>query len=262
MACYGSDPPVGGGMAVPMKVAIYTHNLSGGGAERVVLALLEPLQRLGAHVTLLLHRREGELVNMLPNTIKAVDFHTTRTVNDFMPLATYLRSERPDALLANLSHNNVIALLAKAVTRAVTRVYICQHNALSQECARSAPLDYRVIPMIYSYFAQCAAGIIAVSKGVADDLARTCHIERDRITTIYNPVIGADFASRAQETVDHPWLHGLEAFFFCATQLPNHKGQETFLHALARVPSGRLLVLGAGYKRESLEKLSDELGLH
>src|ERR1044072_3232884 len=116
----------GNGWAVQMKLAIYTHNLSGGGAGRVVLSLLEPLQHLGAQVTLLLHRCEGELVSMLPRSIRAVDFHTTRAINDFLPLPSYLRSERPDVLLANLSQNNVVALLAKTLTRAVTRLYICQ----------------------------------------------------------------------------------------------------------------------------------------
>jgi glycosyltransferase involved in cell wall biosynthesis len=199
---------------------------------------------------------------MVPRSIRAIDFHTTRTINDFMPLASYLRNERPDALVANLSHNNVIALLAKVMTRVVTRVYICQHNALSQECNSAAPLDYRIIPKVYQYLAQSAERIIAVSKGVADDLARTCHIEPKRITTIYNPVIGPDFADKVIEPIDHPWLDRSEPLFVIATQLANHKGHETLLRALKRVPRGRLLILGAGYKRKQLEALTEKLALN
>jgi glycosyltransferase involved in cell wall biosynthesis len=245
-----------------MKLALYLHDLNGGGAERATLSLLKPLQHLGATVTLLLHRREGVLVDLVPSGVRVVAFETRRTINDLLPMAAYLRRERPDALVANLNHNNIVALLAKALVGSRTRVYICQHNALSRESARPAPLDYRVVPTLYRYLSPLAAGIIGVSNGVADDLARTSGIARQRITMIYDPAIDGDFAARLAEPIRHPWLNKQVPLFVTAGRLVPQKDPKTLLMAFAQVrqPS-RLMILGTGPLRSSLEDLAQKLGI-
>jgi hypothetical protein len=132
-----------------LKAAIYMNNLASEGAERMVLAMIPLLRQRGADVTLLLHRREGELAPTLPDDLPVISFGTHRTLSDVRPLARYLRRARPDVLLANLTHNNIAALLAKALAGGPSRVIICQHNALSSEAGRQAPLKFRIVPFFY-----------------------------------------------------------------------------------------------------------------
>jgi hypothetical protein len=51
-----------------------------------------------------------------------------------------------------------------------------------------------------------AEAIVAVSNGVADDLARLTGLPRERVRTVYNPVVGPELARLAAEPVDHPWF--------------------------------------------------------
>jgi glycosyltransferase involved in cell wall biosynthesis len=241
-----------------MKIAIYNHDLGGGGAERVILALLDPLRRLGATITLLLHRHHGALAAMVADDVRVIAFNSRRTANDLLPIARYLRQERPDALLANLHHNNVIAMMAKAISMSKTRVYICQHSILSQEVAQS---QYRIIPKLYHYMEPLAAGIVAVSDGTADDFATMCRIRRNRVTTIYNPVITSDFSTKMQQSIDHPWLD-CKPLFVAAGRLAPEKDYPTLLHAFARLHhSARLLILGDGPEKPKLESLVRELAI-
>ena len=249
----------------PLKLAIYMHDLAGGGVERMKMDLIRNFQRGGAEVTLLLHSGAGDLQQLLPDGLDIVAFNTRRTFADLAPLVRYLRRERPDVLLSSLGHNNVIALLAKAASWSRTKVVICQHNALSSEAMAAGGWTYRIIPWLYRALAPLAGGLVTVSGGVADDLARVCGIARDRITVVYNPVIGEDFGRKLRGRVDHPWFSdGGPLPFVSAGRLVEQKDHETLLRAFAlylkRAP-GRLVILGTGPRRAALETLAAELGI-
>ncbi len=249
----------------PVSIAIYMHDLAGGGVERMKMDLIRNFQHGGALVTLLLHSDAGDLSALLPDGLRVVAFGTRRTVADVVPLARFLRRERPDILLSSLDHNNVIALLAKAVALSRSKVVICQHNALSSEAGAAAAWKYRVIPLLYRCLAPFADGLVTVSRGVADDLAQVCGIARGRISVVHNPVIGEDFARKLGGQAEHPWFgDGGPRPFVSAGRLVEQKDHETLLRAFAlylRREHGRLVILGAGPRRAALEALAAELGI-
>ena len=48
--------------------------------------------------------------------------------------------------------------------------------------------------------------IIAVSNGVADDLAHVLGLSGQQLSVIYNPVITPEVIAQSNIDVDHPWL--------------------------------------------------------
>jgi glycosyltransferase involved in cell wall biosynthesis len=249
-----------------LSVAIYMHDLSGGGVERQSLVLARELQANGLKVTLLLHQVRGELRDTIPADISVVDLHSHRTLHDVPLIASFLRRDSPDLLVANLDHNNIAAVLANLLAGKQTKVIICQHHPISASYFRTLHWSYHFIPMAYRLLSPCISSAIAVSEGVARELRTIAHIPQRKIALIYNPVIGPDFERRAEQPVTHPWLDQQRtSVFVTAGRLVGMKDHETLLRALAihrqRQPS-RLLILGRGPLRESLGALTDELGLH
>jgi glycosyltransferase involved in cell wall biosynthesis len=248
-----------------MSVLIYMSNLSGGGVERLTLSLMTDFRRVGVSVVLFVHEAAGEMLPLLPPDLRVISFDTSRTVADLIPLARVLRRERPDILLSSLNHNNIIALLAKAVALSRTKVIICQHNALSREAVEMGTWKYRVVPMFYRLLSPLAAAVVAVSRGVAEDLSRASRIARGKIRVIYNPVVTDDFETRLSAEAPHRWLDepGPPVFVNAARLVPQ-KDHETLLRAFAlasrRTPM-RLLILGNGPLQPQLERLVDELGI-
>ena len=51
-----------------------------------------------------------------------------------------------------------------------------------------------------------ADNIVAVSKGVADDLCSELSIPKAKVTVIYNPVIDQKVFDMAEQKVEHPWF--------------------------------------------------------
>jgi glycosyltransferase involved in cell wall biosynthesis len=246
------------------KLALYLHDLSGGGIERQALSLAIQCQQQGMHVTLVLHSKTGDLLGHVPRNLPIHVLGSRRTLGDIPRLVRYLRSAQPDILLANGDHNNVAALLAKAFTpQGRTRVIICQHNALSESFSSEVRWTYRLIPMMYRLLAPLVAGAVAVSAGIAGELSRA--IPGDKVRIINNAVIGADFEERAAEAVYHPWFNGPGAVLVTAGRLVEAKDQETMLRAFAfhhlHNRDDKLLILGVGPLHARLVELCRKLDI-
>jgi glycosyltransferase involved in cell wall biosynthesis len=116
-----------------------------------------------------------------------------------------------------------------------------------------------------------ADAVVAVSNGVADDLAAFIGLPRDRIQTIYNPVVPANIEELASEPVSHPWfLPGGPPVVMGAGRLRQEKDFPTLVCAFARVRKerpARLVIFGeSGYDSDPawealLMKLAGELGV-
>jgi glycosyltransferase involved in cell wall biosynthesis len=107
--------------------------------------------------------------------------------------------------------------------------------------------------------------VIAISDGVAEDVAATAHLPRGKIQTIYNPVVAPDLMTRARAAVQHPWLApGAWPVVLGVGRLKPAKDFATLIRAFARVRRERgahLVILGEGEERPALEALARELGV-
>ena len=244
-------------------IAFYMHDLSGGGVERMRLSLIAELRARGQAVSLVVGRRQGALAGQVPADLDVVELGCSGVLASALALARVLRRKRPDVLVASLDHNNIAAMLAGTLACTGTRVVVCQHNALSAE--RAAGWKYRAVPWLYWLLQSRAHGVVAVSHGVADDLAQAAGIPRGRITAIYNPVIGADFAARAAGPAPHPWLAETAApVFVFAGRLTAQKDPLLLLQAFALLrqsADARLILLGEGPLLPTLQAEADRLGL-
>lgn len=247
------------------RIAFFLQDLYGGGAERVMLALAGGIARRGFAVDLVLVRRQGAYVEDIPANIRVVELGTRRTVNSVAALARYLRRERPAVLLTALVHVNVAALLAGLLARVGTRLMVTEHNQISRNisptASRTVRMAYRLVPFLYPR----AARIIAVSDGVAEDLAKFAGMRRGRIDVAHNPVVTPDMLAKAAQPVNHPWfVEGEVPVILGVGRLSAQKDFGTLLRAFALVRAARpvrLVILGEGTCRKELENLADELGV-
>lgn len=246
------------------SIAIYLPDLSGGGAERLHLRLAPLFQAQGLDVTLLLDRRKGALADQVPEGIKVVELNADRQVKAVFKLARYLRQAKPDVLIANMEHMNVMAVVARMATRARTRIIVTQHNAFSEQVRRPS-LKYRLLPLLYRTFLPFADEIVTVSTGVADDLAQHSGLRRDRMTVIYNGVVTEDFDERTISGLPtHPWQNSGFPVIAGMGRFVAQKDFSTLLQAFAIVASqtdARLLLLGDGPLRGELEQQAETLGI-
>jgi glycosyltransferase involved in cell wall biosynthesis len=145
------------------------------------------------------------------------------------------------------------------------RLAVSVRNQLSVATAHEQSLRGRALPWLARRFYPWADTVVAVSAGVADDLAECIGLSRARITVIPNPVVSDDLDALAGAAVEHPWLApGQPPVLLAAGRLTAQKDFPTLLRAFARlVPRRdlRLVILGEGPDRAALMADIETLGL-
>jgi glycosyltransferase involved in cell wall biosynthesis len=247
-----------------MKIAAFLQDLEGGGAERVAVLLLNELA--GRHdVALVLARRAGPYLADLDPRIRLHDLGNRRTLASVVPLAAWLRRNRPDVLISHLTHVNVAATMAVKLSRAGVRLIAVEHNQMRRNyqllTARSVKLAYRLARVLYPR-ADC---VVSVSDGVAASVREFTGLDGANFETIANPVVTPRLHALAAEAPNHPWLRDKPApVLLGCGRLVEQKDFATLLRAFRLVRDrrpARLLILGEGEKRPELEALVAELGL-
>ena len=200
-----------------------------------MLNLATALADRGHRVDLVMGRKEGHFLEEIPDTVTVIDLKV-RSARQLLPtllkmprvaaalaahlsgsrlpwilggvpgLAAYLSHQRPAALLSALSYPNITAVLARRLSAASTRTVISVHNHLSVATAGADRAADKTFPQLARRLYPEADRIVAVSDGVAEDLAHTLGLPRTRISTIYNPVFRPDMLTLAQAPLEHAWF--------------------------------------------------------
>jgi len=246
-------------------IAIFLVSLEGGGSERIALNLAQGFAERGLEVDLVLQCAKGPYLDQVPDKIRIVDLRAGRMALAVFPLISYLRREKPPFLISLMMHANIIAILSRKLARVDTRLLITEHLTISVSSYNAVSLRDRYLPLLAKRTYPWADGIVAVSQGVADDLADILGLPREKIEVIYNPVITPELLEKAREPVDHPWFQpGEPPVILGVGRLTEQKDFPTLIRAFALVRKERavrLAILGEGEERPELKALVDELGV-
>jgi glycosyltransferase involved in cell wall biosynthesis len=247
------------------RLAIYAPDMVVGGAERSVLKLAGGFIDRGYPVDLVLSVAQGPLLAEVPEGVRLVDLKARRVLTSLPALMRYLKREKPDAMLSIL-HANLVALWARRLAGASTRLVVSERNTLSVESHEyRGDLRMRNLPRLVRRYYPWADGIVAVSKGVAVDLVQVTGLPQERVRVIYNPIVTPAMQAKACEPLDDAWLNPSEPPVILAVgRLSVQKDFASLIRAFARVRQSslaRLLILGEGEERSHLETLVRRLGL-
>jgi glycosyltransferase involved in cell wall biosynthesis len=251
----------------PSHIAIHLHTIFNGGIERVIANLTRNLIEHGLKVDLVLNFLGFHpFLSEFPPEVRVVDLKAQGIPARLPKLVGYLRQEQPLALLSANHYANEVALLAKRLSGTSTRVVVSEHTTLSREAAHAPQLGLRHwTPLAARLSYPWADGIVAVSQGVAEDLAGLTSLPLERIRTIYNPVVTPELSEKAKEPVDHPWFApGELPVILGVGRLEEQKDFPNMITAFERVRQvqpARLMILGEGSQRSRLNALVRELGL-
>jgi glycosyltransferase involved in cell wall biosynthesis len=262
------------------RLAFYLDNFEGGGVQKTTLTLARALAARGHSVEVLVCRPSGALQDQVPPEVEVVALaeaspwsarilalrsdpahllpvlggivlarRPSPTLGYLESLAAALQARRPYALYAATTSMNVEAVLARRLAGVDTRVIVSERNAF-----RGGHLQHGwpalFLPALVRRAYGQADAIVAVSDGVADDLAAWTGLPRSMIGTIYNPVVTDELIARQSEPVDHPWFQpGAPPVVMSAGRLGAAKDFPTLIRAFARVRRARparLVIFGQG----------------
>lgn len=256
-------------MTKPRRIVFFVPSLGGGGAEMQVLRLANHLDRQRYQVAVVVARGGGTyetqlrpdvaLQVLLPRWAKS---STLSMIMAIPALHRVLGREKPDILCSLLPHTNgVCALALRGLPERPWLVAGVQNN-VTRDLASQANIIMRWLNRECLRFYQQADQIVALSRGVADDLARHFPELASKTKVIYNA--GVD--DRVRTLVVEPMERARPAspLVVACGRLSEQKDFPTLLRAFARVIQrhpAQLWILGRGPEEIALRALAAELGL-
>jgi glycosyltransferase involved in cell wall biosynthesis len=254
------------------ELAVFLPSLDGGGAEIVMLRLAGGFAERGIATDLVVARAVGELADQVPPGVRLVDLAARSPVvaTKTLGLARYLRTRRPRALVSALDIVNAGAV-ARALAHAPTRVVLSTHTHLTRQFDDKPDHGVALVrrALVRGLYPRADA-LVAVSRGVADDVASMAGVEAGQVTVIPNPIVTPELERLAAAPAEHPFLaDGGAPVILGVGRLVRQKDFATLVRAFAHVRAHRdakLLILGVGDPREAdteaeLRGLIEELGV-
>lgn len=173
-------------------------------------------------------------------------------------LGRYIEEQRPDVVFTNLWQADLAGFFASLMTRDCPAIVPVAHNIMERGRTRHIDLIQHVL--------SAAAHVVAVSRGVAENVAAVADIPESRIAVIYNPAVPPELArQRAEIEPDHPWFRdGGPPVVLGVGRLAPVKDFPTLIEAFRQVLAERpcrLVILGEGPMRHELESQVSGLGL-
>jgi len=288
-----------------MRIAFILESLRSGGAQKMFLIIAEALAERGHHVDLLVLNAEGSLASHIPASTQVVKIpagnralarlqclladplampallfpvllapkpsHSLRYLSG---VARYLSDVRPDVLVAAKPTVNVEAVLSHRLARSRARLVLSERTHFSAAGVDAGSSRRQSMSALMRRTYAHADAIVAVSKGVADDLIAQVGVPPERVVVVYNPTVTPEIPVKALEPANHPWFaegNDGTAVILSVGRIGSQKDYPTLLGAFARVRSrrpARLLIIGeprSEYKRErrvgEMNMLAEQLGI-
>lgn len=247
------------------RICFTVQSLNIGGAERNVRNLAQEFLWDGWSVAVVAFDEAGPVSEELPDDVEVTVLEASRTLTAILRLARWIRMENPDAIIANTTHINVATLVAQRLANVELQTIVVEHSMLSDRIERLDGRKEMVTARLAGLLYPRADGIVAVSDGLAADIASVTGVDRSTVTTIYNPIVTDRLYELASESVSDEWLQSNKIpVLLSVGRLEDRKDIPTLLRAfelLLKQRECRLILCGDGPKRSQLENLATELDI-
>ncbi|MBN2887486.1 MAG: glycosyltransferase [Chromatiaceae bacterium] len=221
----------------------------------------------GQAVDFVTSAREAPFLDQLPASVRLHLLEGRTRAERIRWLADHVRRTRPRLVLSAKTRDDEVALAVKRQLGGDTRYWLRPGSAMSERWRAKGKhalgrwWEARRLRGLY----RRADGIIAVSHGVAEDVAAITGLPLAAIRVIRNPTLTPEMEALAAAPLDHPWFApGEPPVILGVGGLRTQKDFSTLIRAFAQVRAARpcrLVILGEGRQRARLLDLAETLGV-
>ena len=240
-----------------MRVLLVAGSLRFGGSEKVLVQILQRLDRSAFEPHLALLAREGQFLDRVPNDVPIHSIGANRARMASLPVARLCWKLRPQVVISFAAHLNAAVLIAKGFLPARTKVVIREGANITLPEVASA-FSRAIYRMLY----RRADAVISQSDDMSERLRKAFRLSPQRLFRIHNSVDGPaiEHAARGSSPYQKKGPH-----LVFVGRLAWIKGPDLLIRAMPYVlkQSGgaMLTVVGDGPLRRDLNVLADSLGL-
>jgi glycosyltransferase involved in cell wall biosynthesis len=243
-----------------IRILFVVSSLRGGGAERVIVTLLQQLDRARFECHLGVVRAEGPYLKDVPEDVPLHDLKANRARYAIPGVARVAWRLRPHIVFSTLGYLNLVLILGRRLLPPRLKLLVRETTVVSAQLSDTP--HARVFEWLYRGFYGQADRIVCPCDYSLTDLTESFGVPRARLARIYNPVDAQSIARLAAG--DSPYA-GPGPHLVAAGRLSREKQfhllLESMVHVRRRLPGAKLTILGQGPLEGELRAQRSHLGL-
>lgn len=234
------------------RVMFFLPMLNGGGAERVVLTLLEHIDKKHFEPILVLLANKGHYAGMVSKGIKIIDLQAPQARNAVFKIIKVIYSHKPDVVFTTLAYLNLIIAILRPILPKNILFIARESNTVS---IRNKREKYpRLFDWLYRHVYQNFDLIVTQSEYMKNDLIINYNIAPEKMITIYNPVNTQTIKKQYNQT--QPDLPKNHCNLLAVGKLSYQKGFDLLLETMRHLDKKYYLtILGEGNEYAALQEL-------
>lgn len=245
-----------------VKILFLLSNLSGGGAQRVVLTIINHLNRRFFNPSLLLLNNDrSDYSNDIPSDINVYTLKANRARYTGPELCYFLWKYRPDVIFSTLDYMNILVMVTNIFLLYRPKVVVREIFLTKQDFLHTRYPSISTTLRTFLY--KNVSKVICQSDSIRNDLMRSFNLPSDKIVRIYNPVDVKGIKEKAT-IIPNPYNTNVRNIIAIG-RLCYQKGFDLLIPALAKIksiiPDIHLTILGRGEDMAQLQRIVSQLNL-
>ncbi len=266
-----------------IKLLFFANNLEWGGVARVLINILNGLNKSKFEIVLALVEKKGVFLNKVPKDIRIIFIRKEkylknksffawafRYLKDLYNVYKIVNSECPDIVLdiiGQLTPKILFVMLFRRKTKFITNVH-AHISTANSETLSNLKINFffnRVSIMLLMMACRRADKVICVSEGVSEDINKNFNVPKNKMVVIYNPHDIKEINKLKNEEIYEDWFKNNNPKIISVGRLYFLKGHKYLLKAFKFVRengiNANLIILGDGIEKANLENLARKLGI-
>lgn len=239
------------------KVLFILPRLYPGGAERVLITLMNNLSRENYDIQFVCLSGEGTIKHWIDNDITIKALHKKRVSSSIIALYQHIKKVNPDTVVSTMVHCNAALLLLKPFFRNIR--FIVRESSMPKALIEEYGWKGKVCKYVYKYLYPKADAVISPAKAITREFDEDLKVSTLNHHTLYNPVN----EERLQNTVtkfETSEQRKKTQHFICVGRLGYEKGYDRLIEALVDYQASnsfdwRLDIVGKGSEIKHLGEL-------
>lgn len=249
------------GTIKPKKIVFVLPSLVAGGAERVLISLMNGLDRKKYAPEMIVLNDSGPLRDWIAPDIPYHPLGNYSVKNSLWKLLKTLNTIQPDVIMSTMAHMNYAVLLIRPFLKKKARVIV------REACTPQSIIDDQrhktIVKSAYKSLYPTADMVISPASLIIEEFEKNLKMDTSNHALLHNPV-HIDRIRREEtflQKVDEDRSNTVN--FICAGRLHYQKGFDRLIQSLPKLSSNQnwhLTILGVGKERENLEQLIRQYG--
>ena len=243
------------------KLLFLINTLGCGGAEKVLVTLLNELADYDYKLYLVIFEDIVDLKEYLNRNVKFICLHKKKKIDFFkliFKLKSIINKIEPDIVINFQYYASFVSHAAVSMSRIKCKMISCEHSNPAENL--DVKFTKRLLWSAVSYVYNKSDSVVCVSEVVKQSLKNDFHVEEKKLVRIYNPIDLSSITEMAKEKIYHRFFDDENGIVIVSVgRLERVKRYDRLIKAFLaihhKIKNSYLLIVGKGSLENELSEL-------